>query len=459
MDALVTPRAAPLIPPAPKVYPRDLPDWRIAAGMTSNTLAIWSERAFDEPVMRRRVLGVDTLLINDPDAARALLSAPLGSHIRPIAAVRPVLPFTGRGLLLAESETWRRQRRMLAPVFTPANVGGLLPHFAAAAEAMIASASVLPRINLSALFHEATLDAVLRALFSLPADDRRARMARMVRAFVSGPGRAQLWDGLAKSENDFAFSLGPRRRFAAVWFAEVGAIVTERRVQGPGGGDMLDLLLAARDPETGEPLNDVEIREQSATMIAAGFETTSRLLFWTAYLLARDPAEQSRVRAEIAAAPPETMDSLSALQAWPRLKACLLEALRLYPPVSLILRSNLETETIMGETLPPGCLITISPWVMHRHRAQWDEPTTFRPDRFAGKAAPWTSGAFMPFGGGPRICIGASFAMAEAQVMLGRLLARFDIALDDRRPVLPVGGVTTSPNVEPWFKLTPRAQE
>ncbi len=218
---------------------------------------------------------------------------------------------------------------------------------------------------------------------------------------------------------------------------------------------MLDLLLAARDPETGEPLTDAEIREQSATMIAAGFETTSRLLFWTAYLLASDPAEQARVRAELAAAPPETMDSLAALQAWPRLKACLLETLRLYPPVSLLLRTNLQTETILGHTLEPGCLITISPWVMHRRAAVWEEPTAFLPDRFLNKAAPWTSGAFMPFGGGPRICIGASFSLAEAQVMLGRLLAQFDIALDDRRTVLPVGGVTTSPSVEPWFRLTP----
>ncbi len=454
MDARVATHA-PLIPPAPRVHPRDLSDWRIAAGMTSNSLAIWSERAFDEPVMRRRILGIDTLLINDPDAARALLSAPLGSHIRPIAAVRPVLPFTGRGLLLAEGEAWRRQRRMLAPIFTPAHVSGLLPHFAAAAETMIASAAAQPRANLSAIFHEATLDAVLRALFSLSADDRRARMARMVRTFVSGPGRAQLWDGLAKSEGDFAFSLGPRRRFAKAWFAEVDAVVAGRQAHGTGGGDMLDLLLAARDPESGSPLTNAEIREQSATMIAAGFETTSRLMFWTAYLLARAPAEQARVRAEIAAAPPESITSLAALQAWPYLKACLLEALRLYPPVSLILRSNLETETILGHTLPPGCLITVSPWVMHRHRALWDDPTAFRPDRFVDKAAPWTSGAFMPFGGGPRICIGASFALAEAQVMMGRLLARFDIALDDRRSMIPIGGVTTSPSVEPRFRLTP----
>jgi len=452
MDAQVSPA---LIPPAPRVHARDLPDWRVAAGMTANSLAVWSERAFEAPAMRRRILGIDSFLINDPDAAHALLSAPLGSHVRPVAAVRPVLPFTGRGLLLAEGEAWRRQRRMLAPVFTPAHVSGLLPHFAAAAESLIAAAAAQSRVNLSALFHEATLDAVLRALFSLPADARRARMARMVRTFVSGPGRAQLWDGLAKQEQDFAFSLGPRRRFARAWFAEVDAVIADRRADGTAAGDMLDLLLAARDPETGNPLTDAEIREQSATMIAAGFETTSRLLFWTAYLLARDPAEQARVRAELATAPPETMTSLAALQAWPRLKACLLEALRLYPPVSLILRTNLETETILGHTLPPGCLITVSPWVMHRHRALWDEPTAFRPDRFAGRAAPWTGGAFMPFGGGPRICIGASFALAEAQVILGRLLARFEIGLDDRRPMIPVGGVTTSPSVEPWFRLTP----
>ena len=107
-----------------------------------------------------------------------------------------------------------------------------------------------------------------------------------------------------------------------------------------------------------------------------------------------------------------------------------------------------------GEEVRPGTQVWISPWVIHRHRKFWEHPTAFMPDRFAGKLSPWASGAsFLPFGAGPRICIGATFAMAEAQSMLATLLSRFAVALDDKRPVLPVATVTTMPRIEPLFRL------
>ena len=191
---------------------------------------------------------------------------------------------------------------------------------------------------------------MLSALFSLSADGRREAMARMVRDYLAGPGRPTMFDGFARREDDFPFVLGARRRFRKRWFAEVDAIVAERRAapRSEGRNDLLALLLAARDPETGEPLSDAEIRDQSATMLLAGFETTSRLLFWAAYLLCLDPAEQARLRAEVTAFPPERVATLDHIQHWPRLRNVLLEAMRLYPPVPLIMRQATGPDIVCG---------------------------------------------------------------------------------------------------------------
>lgn len=455
MDAL----ARPIVPPAPRVHKGELSTPRLVVETLKNTLGNWSEFAFTELSGRRKVLGVDSMMVNDPAAIRHILQTNMANYARPMASVRPVKPLAGAGVLLSEGVEWRRQRRMLAPAFTPASVGSLLPHFQAAAEGMIRRLEGRTRVNLSEAFHEAALDAVLRALFSLSVDGRR-ELAQRVRDYLAGPGRPTIFDGYARTEDDFGFALGARRRFQRAWFAEVDRIVADRRAAGEreGHGDLLDLLLAARDPETGQPLSDAEVRDQCATMLLAGFETTSRVLFWTSYLLALDGAEQTRLRQEAAAFDPARVTTLDDIQHWPRLRQALLEAMRLYPPVTLIIRQALGPDTVCGESFGKGMLVWISPWVIHRHRRFWDQPTAFIPDRFAGKAQPWVSEPhFLPFGAGPRICIGASFAMAEASIVIASLLSRFAWSLDDTRTVLPIGGVTTAPSVEPWFRIEPVA--
>ena len=118
------------------------------------------------------------------------------------------------------------------------------------------------------------------------------------------------------------------------------------------------------------------------------------------------------------------------------------------------MRQAITTDILCGETIGKGCLVWISPWVLHRHTAYWENPTAFMPDRFAGKATPWISEpGYMPFGAGPRICIGAAFALAEASIILATVLERFELSMERDRPVLPVGGVTTAPDHEPWFRV------
>jgi cytochrome P450 len=445
-----------VVPPAPKVHEKDLPGWRVLFEFNRNAVSVQPNRAFEELVVRRRIFGIDSILINEPDGVRHVLTTAMEKYRRLVAADRILAPIVGKGLLLAAGSQWRRQRRMLAPVFTPANIDILVPHFKAAAGGLAASIEGSRRLNLSLVFQEAALEAVLRALFSLPDSAQRGDIASMCRHYLAGPGQPNILDAFARTAESFAFAMGGRSRFRRAWSDKIGTLVATRRnlPATAAHSDLLDLLLAARDPESGKALSEAEVRDQCSTMLVAGFETTARLLFWATYLLTLDTAEQNRIRVEVAAFSPERVRSLDDLLNWPRLRQTLLEALRLYPPVAYLSREAIVDDIVAGEHIRPGMQVWISPWVMHRHRKFWDNPTAFMPDRFADKPSPWTGiGAFLPFGAGPRICIGATFAMAEAQIVLATLLSRFKVTLDASRPVLPVARVTTAPAYEPWFQL------
>jgi len=445
-----------IVPPAPIVHRKDLPPIRLLLGSIRNSLAIWPDYAFDMAFNRNTLFGVESVLINDPQGVRYMMATNAANFVRPAMLPRLVRPLIGQGLFLAEGGEWRRQRRQLSPPFTPNHVNILLPHFIAAADDLVHQLEGQSSVNLSDAYQMAALNAVLRALFSMPDQEERDRIGGLVRQYVTGPGRPQIFDAFARSETSFGFALGKRRAFQKRWFSAVDAIVAARRSAPHDAGqqDLLDLLIAVRNPETGEPIATDEVRDQCATMIFAGYETTARLLFWASYLLTLDHGEQARLRAEVATFPPERVATLDDLSHWPRLRRVLLETLRLYPPVPILVREPIEDDVIMGETVRRGVQVYIAPWVLHRHRKHWQHPTAFIPDRFAGQSSPWTSGgAYLPFGAGPRICIGAVFALAEAQIMLATVLQRYTLAIEGKRPVMPVGRLTIQPSYAPIFKL------
>jgi len=452
----MTAQSLPFVPPAPTVHPKNLPVWRLLWKTTRSSLSIWPDTAFDALYVRNSVMGLKTIVVSDPEGVRHVMTANAANYRRPHLVTRASRPIVGSGLFLAEGADWRRQRRLLAPTFTPGSIGLLLPHFRDAGLHLLRSVEKSPQANLSKAFQDTALEAVLRALFSMPESGERAKLSDMGRWYVDGPGVPNLFDAFATSENAFGFANGKRARFQKRWFAAIDHVISQRRASPTGAAhrDLLDLLLSIRDAETGKTLSDAEIRDQCATMIAAGSETTARLMFWATYLLAMEPEEQASVRKEIAAFPPERISGLDDFQNWQRLRNVLLEALRLYPPLPHIVRHAIGPDDICGEKIGPNTQVYVSPWVMHRHRKFWDQPTAFLPDRFAGKTAPWTqTPGYLPFGAGPRICIGLSFALSEAQMVMAQLLSRYRIGLPDARPVMPVGRVTIEPSYEPLFRL------
>ena len=450
-------RRAALIPPAPRQPPRDLPLLRLALMVRRNSLGAWPARAYDEMLVHRRFFRVDYFLINDPAAARRVFSEGADRYMRPIGVQRMLRPSVGTGLLTVDGEDWRRQRRMLAPAFTPQHIERLIPHFHDASRQMLSGMGSGGRFNLATLLETAVVDAVGRGLFSLPLHDRSSRIAGLLHTYFRGPAQATMWDFIARNEDDYAWRLRGRAAWSRIWFREIDAIVAARRAQ-PGSArahaDVLDILFAAKDTQTGAPLTAEAIQGQVATLLSAGFESTARTVFWACYLLASDLAEQDAIRAELRAAPPTGVNGLAALRAWPRLSATLLETMRLYPSVSVLARQARAPDEVLGKKVRTGDFVLVCPWVMHRHRKLWDAPEAFRPGRFLDPAARQNE-AFAPFGVGRRVCIGASFATTEATILLAHLLHRFRVTLDDARPVMPVATTTTAPDIEPWFRLTP----
>jgi cytochrome P450 len=193
-----------------------------------------------------------------------------------------------------------------------------------------------------------------------------------------------------------------------------------------------------------------------ATMIVAGHETTALPLFWSMYLLASSPADQERMAAEVRDVDLSPDNAAEALTKLPYTKAVVNESLRLYPPAFTLSRIAAGPDQLGDVAVPRGSLIMISPWVLQRHRQLWNDPDAFNPARFLGDAPLAHRYAYMPFGAGPRICIGAQLALTEACLVLATMIQRFQVTMANPRPVMPEAVVVTYPDHAALFQLQPR---
>ena len=302
-----------------------------------------------------------------------------------------------------------------------------------------------------------TLEIAGRSMFSLEMAAFGAPLRLLLSEFGLTLSRPVLLDVLLPPSVPTLRDLR-RRRFQARWMRLIEHIMQDRlrAPQPEAPRDLFDLLRAARDPETGAGFSPEQLRDQLATLLLAGHETTAVTLFWTLTLLAQDPAEQTRVAAETRAV---TIGPEGATDVLPRLvrtRAVVSEAMRLYPPAFTMVREAIGPDRLGDFDLPKRAVVMIAPWVLHRHRKLWRDPDAFDPDRFMPDAPPVSRFAYLPFGAGPRICVGAQFALTEAVLVLAMLLQRFEFALADARPVLPVGIVTTQPDHPAMFRVRER---
>ena len=450
------PVARRLVPPQPARAPDDMGFLKRMRMMRESAIATWGQRAYEEDIIQGNFFGRSSFILNTPDAIRHVLVDNWENYTRTPTGFRVLRPMLGQGLLIAEGRAWKHQRRTLAPAFTPRAVSTLVPHMIDVTDETVAELKAKSNapVDLREAMQRMTLEIAGRTMFSFGMEKHGATLRNFVMEYAGRLARPHLLDIALplwfKTPQDFR-----RAHFRKRWTAFVATLMADRRAAGKQEGapprDLFELMEAARDPETGKAFTDAQLGDEVATMILAGHETTATALFWALYLLALDPVTQDEVAAEV-----KNAGGTGDLERLKFTRAVIDEAMRLYPPAFLVARAAYAADTVAGRKVKARDVIVIAPWLLHRHEKLWQEPNAFMPQRFMAPNPPPDRFAYMPFGAGPRVCIGAHFAQVEATLALAKLIGALRVELVDKTPVIPMGIVTTQPDRSPLFVIKPR---
>jgi cytochrome P450 len=446
-------RQTPFRPPAPKPLRAPLDTFGLLKALRTNPLTTWTEEHFREPIVAREsALGRVTVL-NDPAAIRHVLLDNAANYRKDDLQRRVLAPGLGKGLLVAEGEEWRLQRRTLAPLFAPRNVNGFFTAMVDAAERYCERLLRRPDgrvVDVSLEMTRVTLDVLERTIFTHGLASDPDALGRAITRYFDAVGPIDPLDVFGMPA--WIPRIGRWRARPALRFFDevVGALIRDRKALLESGApvprDILTLLLEAADPETGKGLSDIEVRANIITFIGAGHETTANALTWSFYLVSQDNLVRQRLEAEVDAVLESGPLRPAGLEHLVFTKAVLEEAMRLYPPVPFMSRSPLRDDMIGNLRIPRGSLVTIAPYVLHRHRTLWDEPDAFIPERFLPeRRGAIDRFAYLPFGAGPRVCIGSSFALQEATVLLAHLVRAARLDAVPEHPIEPLHRLTLRP--------------
>lgn len=396
------------------------------------------------PIVDLRLPPVTSFQFSDPEDVEYVLVTAHRGMSKDIA-LQDLKHALGNGLLTSEGESWRRQRRIAQPAFHRDRIRTYAEQMVSTAEAVAAAFREGEARNLHADLMRTTLEIVTRCLFGSELDEHDATAILVAMAAVTErfDGPLSLVPGVTR------LPLPQYRRFktAMQGFDRVimKLIARERARNSTGGTTTLLSMLLAAETEAGD-LDDVWVRDEVATMMLAGHDTTANVLAWIFALLGRHPRIDAKLYAEVNAVLGERSPSLDDLPNLPYVEQVVNEALRLYPPAWGFGREVVEPFERRGISFPKGVQIYMCPWVMHRNADYFPEPLEFRPERWAdGFARTLPKYAFLPFGGGPRVCIGNAFALTEATLVLAAWARRFRFDPASSRPVVPRVSLTLGP--------------
>ena len=446
--------SARFVPPAP--IPRRRGDFpsllEVAQTIFRNPLELWGEPSFEEKWINTKFFNERSLIVNDPGLIRHVLVDNAKNYR--MATIRQLLlrPILRDGLLTAEGEVWKRSRKAMAPVFTPRHIDGFGATMLSSTERYAAHYEEAARNNairdISRDMTELTFDILSQTLFSGDIITETNDFAGDVERLLHTMGRVDPFD---------LFKLPPwvprLTRMGGARVMEqfrdiVDQTMAKRRQRMDSGEDVpKDFLTLLLRIESEGGLTHEEVKDNIITFIGAGHETTARALGWTIFCLAKSGPDLSIVEGEIDQffagdlPPPEQW-----IGHLPKTRAAFEEALRLYPPAPSINRAAITDDLYGDLEIKAGVTVLIMPWTLHRHKLLWDEPGAFIPQRF------WPENRdkidryqYLPFGAGPRICIGAAFALQEAVIALAVLLRRFRFTCTDQCTPWPVQKLTTQP--------------
>ncbi len=430
--------------------PGRLESMRMLRRSLQNPIDFWPPEIYQQRIVRLNFMGAARYFITDPAMIQTVLVDNADRLHKSDQMRRALEPALGHGILTAEDERWRSQRRVVAPVFRPSAVNSFIPAMIAAARDTLANWQALPAgaaIDVDRDMMHLTFEIILQTMLSGRGDIDVGQVERSIADFLKSTPWAVVLTVLGLPE--WTPYPGKRRAMRGRGYLRgmIGNRVAERRTSGTRHDDLLSLLLDARDPETGAGFSDTDVIDNILTFIGAGHETTALALTWTFYLLSKHPDVEAKMLAEI-----ETVTGSAPLEAaqvadLQYTRQVVMESMRVYSPVSIVGREVMQDFTLDNTEIKAGNRVLIPIHAVHHHEMIWDRPDDFNPDRFAPETMKSRHRyAWLPFGAGPRICIGMQFALLEAAAILGTLLPTMRLHAKPGYVPVPVSRVTTRPD-------------
>ena len=421
-------RHPPLYPPT--ITPADgpLPLHRFLPRFIDNPIAAWPKSVFEEDVVQLKTGRNEIAWVSKPEFVKRIMLEEREDFGKTPLEKRVLGPLFGNGLLTSEGRDWKWQRQTAAPLFRHQDILDDVPAFGAAADEMIA-----------AWARNGPASGQIRPI---DRDMSAATLSIIYKTLLAG-GERFIGDALEKAQDDYLSPISWEIGYAVIglprWLPHPGkrrmralerrlreavfALVSSRRRTPSGADDLLTRLLLAKNPETREPMSDEQLVDNLLTFYSAGHATTAMALTWTLYLLARSPDWLEQVVAEVDRVTLGNPIERGHIEQLIITQMVLKEALRLYPPAPVLTRLAAKTTIFGTRTLAAGTHIVVPVYAIHRHRKLWSDPDRFDPSRFSPASEKALDRyQYMPFGAGPRICIGMAFALAEATVLLARFL-------------------------------------
>jgi len=432
------------VPPHPPRRPGPVAVWRGLIGERARTLVYgWSDRAFREPYLVRNVLGYRVHIPLDPDSVQRVLLDNASNYEKPRLVKRLLAPTIGRGLLSSDGSLWREQRRIVAASFTPPAIDALVPVFGEVAQR--AAAGWTPGVrDMAREATAATMRVISNALFS--GDERLTSAEAMghIAAALGSVSEARLQVLLNLPMIPWTVR-GYRGRRGQRYLRRTLTELVRERLAGDAPDDFVSRMIGAlRGRFPADEAIELAV-DNAATFYLAGHETTANAVAWTLYLLSEQAELQDSAAAEAAAALAAGVDA-GLPDRLPMLRMILEESLRLYPPAPRFDREAVAADRLGEHEVRPGDLVSIWPWLLHRHQKLWDEPDAFDHTRFSPeRKADRHRFQYIPFGGGPRMCVGARFAMVEALAILAVWLDQWRFSPSAGHRVKASGSVTLRP--------------
>ena len=449
----MTPSAAPTSQPSGYFYP---PHAQPLKGDEGFIYATWKflrnpvegfgPLAYSQPIVSVPNFGKKLHVITDPEGMMQVLAHEAKKFTKTAIDARILGPATKEGLLSVHGEQWKRQRKAVAPMFRKRHMEDLAPLISETLDTFCAGLDAEPDIELNSAMAELTFDVLAKALLGDPQGLDGERLKYATRNMVTSAGTLRP-DDLIPFPAWVPRPISPKGSRALKRLKNAADDLIAKRKKQPVENDLVSLLIGARDPKTGEGLSPREQRDNLIGFFIAGHETTALTLTWALYLIGMHRPTAERIREEVSAVCPEGNISYEQMAELKFTQAVIDETMRLYPPAPMLNRLCHEDTVVSGREIKAGDTFLLCNYVMHRTERLWDNPLAFDPDRFLRDPSLKAKGApYMPFGAGPRICVGAAFATMEAVMSLARLVRDYDVVVPGDCYPKPLMTVTLRPD-------------